>query len=474
MTELKEILVVEDEGIIALNLMQVLTDFGYKVVQAVSSGEDAIRVAKELYPDLILMDIQLSGKMTGIEAAGIILKELDIPVVYLTAFSDNEQLQQAKSTRPYGYLIKPVQGTELRTTIEVVLYRHELDRKLRESEEKYRLLLQSANDAVFIHEMTPEGPGIFIEVNDRACEMLKYTREELLRMRPGDIDAVEEQEKIPDATNKLSAGKSARFTTVHVAKDGHRIPVDISINLVHLQGKQMLISIARDISERKRAEEALREVNKKLNLLSGITRHDIKNQLAALTGYLELSRLTLADPAKTEEYINKEKRVADAIFRQISFTKDYEDLGVKAPAWQNVAETVRKITRSLPIGKIRIDTGDPGLEIFADPLFEKVFYNLIDNALRYGEGKMTTIRISARETGQGLLITVEDDGTGIAAEMKQHLFRRGFGKNTGLGLFLSREILSITGMTITETGEPGKGAQFDITIPEGIYRFAEE
>ena len=113
----------------------------------------------------------------------------------------------------------------------------------------------------------------------------------------------------------------------------------------------------------------------------------------------------------------------------------------------------------------------PDLEIYADPLLGKVFYNLIDNALKYGGGKMTSIRITSRETNTGLCLLFEDDGAGIAVEDKKHLFERGFGKNTGLGLFLSREILSITGITIRETGEPGSGARFEMDVPKGRLPF---
>jgi len=112
----------------------------------------------------------------------------------------------------------------------------------------------------------------------------------------------------------------------------------------------------------------------------------------------------------------------------------------------------------------------PGTEIFADPLIVKVFYNLMDNAVRYG-GKITNIRFTEQESGDDYLIVCEDDGEGIPAEEKEKIL--GFGKNTGLGLFLAREILLITGITIRETEEPGKGARFEMTLPKGAYRFAD-
>jgi PAS domain S-box-containing protein len=225
-----------------------------------------------------------------------------------------------------------------------------------------------------------------------------------------------------------------------------------------------------DIQGRRQAEEALKQVNIKLNLLSSITRHDINNQLLSLMAYLELSKESLGDVAKTSEYIIKEERAANAIERQIIFTKEYQDLGVKAPVWQNVEASVKKVLTVLPMRDVRVFAEVNNLEVYADPLLEKVFYNLIDNALRYGGQKMTAISISSQESETGLIIFVQDDGGGIPADDKKRLFERGFGHHTGLGLFLSREILSITGITIAETGEPGKGARFEILVPTGGYR----
>ena len=119
---------------------------------------------------------------------------------------------------------------------------------------------------------------------------------------------------------------------------------------------------------------------------------------------------------------------------------------------------------------IEVDPKNP--EIFADRLFEKVFYNLIDNALRHGGDRMKTIHVSAQESDASLAIVCEDDGMGISEEDKKRLFTRGFGRNTGLGLFLSREILAITDITITENGIPGTGARFEIVVPKGMWRMA--
>ncbi|MDD3135687.1 MAG: PAS domain S-box protein [Methanoregula sp.] len=231
-----------------------------------------------------------------------------------------------------------------------------------------------------------------------------------------------------------------------------------------------LVGIIQDITGRKRDEAALRQAYKQLNLLSSITRHDIMNQLFALRGYLELSHEMINNPAVLEEYIQKEEQAARTIEHQISFTKDYQELGAASPVWQNVNESIQKALSGLQVGKIRVETDPEDPEVYADPLFEKVFYNLLDNALRYGGDRMTTIRFSSRTDDRCLSICCEDDGVGCSTADKKKLFMRGFGKNTGLGLFLSREILAITGITITENGEPGKGARFEITVPAGMWK----
>ncbi|PKL58168.1 MAG: hypothetical protein CVV34_03755 [Methanomicrobiales archaeon HGW-Methanomicrobiales-5] len=227
--------------------------------------------------------------------------------------------------------------------------------------------------------------------------------------------------------------------------------------------------IASDINARKRAEEALRQANKKLNLLSGITRHDIKNQLMSLDGFLELLHEKNTDP----EYEHFFKRIMDAekrIASMIEFTREYEKIGVVDPAWQDCCTLVNTISKEAPLGKVRVKNEIPaGTEVFADPLILKVFYNLMDNASRYGK-KITIIRFSVQEQNSHHLILCTDDGCGIPANEKERIFDRGYGKNSGLGLSLSREILDITGITIHETGEPGRGARFEIAVPTNNYR----
>ena len=204
-------------------------------------------------------------------------------------------------------------------------------------------------------------------------------------------------------------------------------------------------------------------------MLSSITRHDILNQITGLRTFLELSREDLKG-TRFEEFIEKEDQAAEAIQRQIEFTRYYQDIGVNAPDWQDMETAIREASSQLSLETLDLQVAVGGTVVFADPLIVKVFFNLMENSLRHG-GRVTRLSFSSRETKAGLVITYRDDGAGISAEDKEKLFRKGFGKHTGLGLFLSREILAITGIAIIENGEPGKGVQFEITVPEGRYRF---
>ncbi|WP_214084382.1 HAMP domain-containing sensor histidine kinase [Methanoculleus sp.] len=229
-----------------------------------------------------------------------------------------------------------------------------------------------------------------------------------------------------------------------------------------------------EIGERMRAEKALREANKKLNTLSSITRHDILNQLAALLGYLEITQMDLeagrlpADPTLVR-YVANELQAARTIQRQIEFTRFYQDIGVKEAEWHDAGALIRQVARELPLSEVTVDVGVAGLQIYADPLIGRVFYNLMENSIRHG-GSISRLSFSSSGAPGGLVIVYTDDGGGIPAADKEKIFRKGFGKNTGLGLFLTREILAITGITIRETGVEGEGVRFEIFVPAGEYR----
>lgn len=210
--------------------------------------------------------------------------------------------------------------------------------------------------------------------------------------------------------------------------------------------------------------------NKKLILLSKITSHDILNQVTVIRSYAELSREGLSHDSPARRYLDRITEASISIEDQLSFTKEYHIGGEhSAPTWFRVSDLIRRITLKVPLGPVKVEEECGDLEIFSDPLIERIIYNLIDNSLGHGE-RVTRIRFHFRQEGEVGILTYEDDGIGIPFEDKAHIFEKGFGKHRGLGLFLTKGILAITGITILENGIPGKGARFEMQIPRGWYR----
>jgi PAS domain S-box-containing protein len=356
-----------------------------------------------------------------------------------------------------------------------VTERERVEGALRKSEEQLSLVIEGSGAGLWDWNI-PTGAVIF---NERWAEIVGYSLAELapvsIRTWTG-LCHPEDLKRSDEVLRKHFAGEIPFYeleARMH-HKDGHWVWVLDRGKVVEWDDRHKPVRMTgthMDITRLKLMEDALRQANMKLNLLNSVTRHDISNQLMALDGFLALSKRNLQDPALTAEYIAKEERIVDILERQIAFTRYYQDMGVKEPVWQNVDVNISKAVAALSPGKVNILNGHQDLDVFADPLFEKVFYNLIDNALRYGGEGLTAVRISARETDAGLLLACEDDGAGISDEDKKRLFERGYGKNTGFGLFLVREILGITGITIRETSEPGHGARFEMLVPKGMYRF---
>jgi PAS domain S-box-containing protein len=252
-----------------------------------------------------------------------------------------------------------------------------------------------------------------------------------------------------------------------VTKTGEIHNIFLTIDVI--PGTKQSVASLMDITAQIQAQDAFRQANRKLNLLNNITRHDILNSLSALIGNLQISRQITQDP-EVLKYIAKEELAAESIHSQILFTRDYQDVGIHSPEWQQVEGTIQKSIISIPLKDIilSVDVGG-SMEIFADLLLEKVFYTLVENAIRHGK-TVTKIRFITEEAPDTVKIICEDNGRGIPAEVKEQIFKREYYQHTGLGLFLAREILGITGISISETGEPGNGARFEITVPKGMYR----
>ena len=457
------ILIVEDERIVADDLKTTLITFGYNVIDIVKRGEDAVERARELMPDLILMDISLTGTMNGIEAAEQIHLFSDIPIIYLTAFADAQILQRVKVTQPYGYILKPYHEREIQSAIEIALYKHEINRKLKESEERFRTLLYSMQLGIVVIDAQTH---TILDVNQKGLEMIGETKDMVLGSLCHRFICPAERGKCPITDPGQTIDDSECFL---ITADGKKLQIQKSVISATLSGNQVLIESFIDITPRKLTEEALKCANKKLNLLNNITRHDILNQLTVLFLNLEMATDKIREP-EMARLVQQIQHIGENIQRQIMFTRDYQNVGIKTPVWQNVGLSMRDAIKDINTGHVAV-TGDLApVEIFADPLLPKVFYNLVDNALRHGE-TISQITFRCERYNGDMTIICEDDGVGVPEKLKKGIFNREYFKNTEFGLNLSREILAITGLSIIENGEHGKGARFEITVPEDGYRF---
>ena len=227
-----------------------------------------------------------------------------------------------------------------------------------------------------------------------------------------------------------------------------------------------------EIAGHQKAEERILLANRKLTLMTEVTYQDIQNKITALRGYASLSRAPGSEKERIA-FLDKQMEILETIQNLIKKTKDYQQMGMGQTRWITLDEIIRmQLSLQSQTHTIALSCNLHGLEIHTDPLVGRVFYSLIHNTIRHG-GSVTGISVSCHEEGDGLVIVFEDDGAGIPADMKPAIFERIVGGEGKFGLFFVREFLSLSGMSIRETGIPGRGARFEIFVPAGAYRFCK-
>ena len=254
------ILLVEDESLEAKELKQKLEDFGYQVPYIISKYEEIVKKASDIMPDLILMKIFLKEDIEAVNK----IKNLDIPFIYLTEYSENPLIfEKTKITDPYGYIFNPYNNNQLKYTIELALYRHKKEKKLKENENKYRKIFNNDFDMIHLNIIKNGIPGKFIDVNNVGIERLGYTYDEFLNMTPTDITAHEKRSEIQKNAFNIFEKGYHEFEITQQAKDGKKIPVEVKSTLIELNGEKVVLSVTRDITESKKAEKTLQESEKK-------------------------------------------------------------------------------------------------------------------------------------------------------------------------------------------------------------------
>jgi PAS domain S-box-containing protein len=253
-------------------------------------------------------------------------------------------------------------------------------------------------------------------------------------------------------SNKKIADKYRGQRIIHMII----VPIFDSTNTL-----QYILGIGEDVTQE--------TLTMKIDLLFSITRRDILDQLSSIVNYLERAQLKTSHEAM-QTFFDKTLESVESIRNQMAFVRSLQEIGITSPTWQSVKKVFWEVVMLIPSSTINIRVEMDEIELYADPLLPRVFYNLMVNSIKHGDHQLTKIRLYAQKSGESLILIYEDNGKGIPLDEKEKIFEFGYGKGTGFGLFLIRELLGYTGITITETGEPGKGAKFEILVPKGKFR----
>jgi len=326
-----------------------------------------------------------------------------------------------------------------------------------------RTLFSSVKDPIFIVGLE----GVVVSCNNAALNTLGYTEEEIVGKTVLLAHPTERVEEVKNVVKGMVEGTVDHCSIPLRRKDGTEVPVETSVAKGIWDGKEVIFGISRDMTQIREAEESLRNMNHKMNLLSSITRHDIRNQLMVLRGYLDVASAE-EDPQQLKTCLMKAGRAMNNIQMSIDKAKEYEELGSKRPEWQPIGDCFRSSAGRFDLQSVALTVDAQGWEVNADPMLPKVFHNLIENSLFHG-GNVSRISFSAVKGEGQLLLCYEDDGKGIDDQTREWLFTKGMGYH-GFGMFLSKQILALTGVTIEEKGEKGRGVKFVLTVPSGNFR----
>jgi PAS domain S-box-containing protein len=342
---------------------------------------------------------------------------------------------------------------------------------LRGSEYEYRTLV------FFQKEMIDQLPvAVFLkQATDGRYVYWNKTSEDLFGLTAGDIIGKTDREVFPEKLvalfeqeeKQLSRARNSIKSKISSFKHlDNRVIHTIIVPTFDSEGNiRYILGIAEDLTEQ--------NINLKMDLLFSITRHDILDQLTVIMNYLE--RAQLKDTRdEIQKFFDTTISSVELIRNQISFVRTLQEIGISSPKWQSIEQSFGEALKLMRENNVEIDiTAIKNIELFADPLLPRVFYSLLDNSFRHGGNRLTRIRVFHESSAETFKLVYEDNGKGIPADIKEKIFDFGFGTDTGLGLFLTREILAFTGITIKETGEPGKGSRFEMEVPKDKYRFVE-
>lgn len=494
MTAPAKILIVEDESIVAFNLQQRLAQLGYDVPHVAVSGQQSLDIVSRCQPDLVLMDIHIEGAMDGIEVAARLHETNMVPVIYLTAYSEDATLERARKTRPYGYLIKPFSERELHATIQMALERHAVEKDLAEN----RRLLQQALDAASMGVIELDTSTSAMTINGRSAELLGQREGQTLTLSDF-LSGIDEKDRAAVAARfREVLGPLKRFSEEFRLLSDEQPGCWIKVDASALPGER-ISGVVQDISERKHTELRLRKLNEGLEVLvsertielreslreletfSYSVAHDLRSPIRSIAGLStllleehrnnlnpEVVKLVTRISAKSTQMNN----LIDALLNLSRLSK-VTPLRSEVDLSEIASEIMVQLMESEPerIADVRIA---PGLNVHGDPtLVRSVLDNLLRNGWKFcAKREVTRLELGSVHEDKEEVFFVKDNGCGFDMALADHLFspfRRLHSdaefKGTGIGLSIVQRILARHGGRIWAEAESDKGATFYFTIP---------
>lgn len=487
------ILVVEDDHVVARDIGEQLTRFGHAVVGITSRSQEALTLAQAERPDLILMDVRLDGEMDGIEIAKRILASFRIPIIFLTAYADDETIQRASAAEPFGYLLKPFEDLQLRTAIEMALHRHWADKRLRESERRYEATLSSIAEGI----IAVDDEGRITFMNPSAETMTGWTSGEALG-RPADevyccaqegaesfepMDTLRPQGRDPDPTKLM----------LLISRDGSLRPIQGSAApILSDEGDSNgLVIVFSDISKRIASADAIRRSQldvarvaraTTMGQLTATIAHEVTQPLMAISmnseacvRWLNLQNVNEARAAATRT-IKEADRAGQIISRIRSIARNapvtFDRLDLNEMV-QGVIEIVKPELLRHNVA-LEMDLQRGGASVVGDRvLLQQVIHNLISNALdaitcSEQASPLLVARTRTGNTGE-VTVAIEDTGCGIESDVIDRVFEPFFTTKKdgiGMGLAICRSIIDAHRGSLWREPLAPQGSRFAFSLPQ--------
>lgn len=495
MASVTKVLVVEDEVIVARNLANQLQGLGYEVVATASSGAKAIVQALATQPDIILMDIVLKGPIDGITAAQRIQEQMEVPIVYLSAYSDSETLARAQVSHPFGYLIKPCHERDLKVTLEIALYHHRTERSIRSQREQLDTLLRSMQEGVIATDNT----GKVTFMNPMAETLTGWNSAEAIGQDVTQVfQLVNEVTGHPAVNPVHQALRESKVVyledyTSLIDRQGRRTPISDSAAPINAPAGEVsgVVVVFQDNSIRRHAELLEWALQKERQLsdlraqfISKVS-HEFRNPLSVILSSIDLLYLLEeeATPAQRQRCLSHIERAA---LEMNSLMEDVLLLGQSTsgkltcrPQPLNLAAFAQEIVDSLAIAQgtthpIQVSlAGDCELAVMDEQLLRYIISNLLSNAIKYSpEGCPIQWSITADIHSNAAIFCIEDQGIGIPESDQPYIFESfhrasNVGKipGTGLGLAIVKQYVDLHCGSILCDSRIGIGTTFTVTLP---------